>query len=221
MFNLIPSSASSKRKLTSKLRCPSRTDSVRYGGILGGIGAWVLLYVLSTSAHAFAPVIAGTPPSPQQDGHRYTLAPTIESTIRTLVQAVDWTVGASPVDARSITLEDDVTDLRELMDSVVAMSSPAAASGGDPMDLRVVPPIVTRILADEVRVGQLLVQMLGNAVGVAHRVPRTPHGPGGRFNHCMVAMPTSRPNGLTGPHVTIDYRSTCILRRPMNTVTAI
>jgi hypothetical protein len=138
-----------------------------------------------------------------------------------LVQAVDRTVGASPVDARSITLEDNVTDLRELMDSVVAMSSPAAASGGDPMDLRVVPPIVTRILADEVRVGQLVVQMLGNAVGVAHRVPRTPHGPGGRFNHCMVAMLTSRPNGLTGPHVTIDYRSTCILRRPMNAVTAI
>jgi hypothetical protein len=173
VFNLIPSSASSKRKVTSELQCPSRTDSVRYGGILGGIGAWVLLYVLSTSAHTFSPVIAGTPSSPQQGGHRHTLAPTIESTIRTLVQAADRAVGASPVDARSITLEDGVTDLRELADSVVAMSSPDAASGGNLIDVRVAPPIVARILAGELRDGQLVVQMLENAIGVVHRVPVT------------------------------------------------
>jgi hypothetical protein len=170
VINLIPWSVSSKRSLTSELQRPPLTASVRYGGILGGIGAWVLLYVLSTSAHACAPVVADPQSQPPQGGLQHALTPTIESTMRTLAQVADRAVGASPVDARSIIFDDSVTDLRELANGVIAMSSPVAASDRNLADVRVVPTIVARILADDARGEQLVVHMLGNAIGVAHRV---------------------------------------------------
>lgn len=89
------------------------------------------------------------------------------------MQVADRAVGASPFDARSIVPEDGVTDLRELADSVVAMATPVAASDRNLMDVRVARSVVARILAGELRDGQLVVQMLENAVGVAHRAPVT------------------------------------------------
>jgi signal transduction histidine kinase len=93
-----------------------------------------------------------------------TLVRKIQSATRTCVRALEDMLSPSPIEPCEIVLDEDSTDLRELIDGVVALFSPAAAQRGLRLSVSVDQSVAARVLTDSARLGQIVFHLLSRAV---------------------------------------------------------
>jgi signal transduction histidine kinase/HPt (histidine-containing phosphotransfer) domain-containing protein len=92
------------------------------------------------------------------------LAGKIQSAVRTCVRVLEDMLAPSPVEARAVVLDESLTDLRELIDGVVALFSPAAVQKGLYLSVSVEQSVAARVVTDSDRLGQIVFHMLSDAV---------------------------------------------------------
>ncbi|CAB3657514.1 Sensor histidine kinase RcsC [Paraburkholderia sediminicola] len=90
----------------------------------------------------------------------------VESALRTWSQTLHDLLDASPVQSRSIVLDESVTNLRNLMHGAVALLSTGAAQRGVRVKVTVDPTVATTILVDRARLGQMVFHMLSRAIQI-------------------------------------------------------
>jgi signal transduction histidine kinase len=93
----------------------------------------------------------------------------IQSAVRTCARALEDMLAPAPVEARTVVLDENLTDLRELIDGVVALFSPAAAQKGLYLSVSIDRSVAARILADSARLGQIVFHLLSDAVRLTGR----------------------------------------------------
>ncbi|RDJ97308.1 ATPase [Paraburkholderia lacunae] len=87
-----------------------------------------------------------------------------ESAMRTWSQTLHDFLDVAPVPSGGIVLDESVTNLRDLIDGVVALLSMNAARRGTRLVATVDPTVATRILADSARLGQMIFHLLSRAI---------------------------------------------------------
>ncbi|WP_186308400.1 Hpt domain-containing protein [Paraburkholderia sp. BCC1885] len=112
---------------------------------------------------ALAALLATLNGSSLPTAHR-PLAGRIQSALHTCVRALEDMLASSPVESRPIILDESLTDLREVIDGVVALFSSAAAQKGVHLRVSIDPSIAARVLADGSRVGQMVFYLVSRAV---------------------------------------------------------
>ncbi|MFM0730198.1 sensor histidine kinase [Paraburkholderia sediminicola] len=90
--------------------------------------------------------------------------PVIQSAVRTWSQTVRDLLDVSPLASRAFVLDESVTNLRELVDGVIALVSPAATQRGLLLSSSIDQTVAEQILADSARVGQLFFHLLSRTV---------------------------------------------------------
>lgn len=88
----------------------------------------------------------------------------VESALRTWSQTLHDLLDASPVQSRSVVLDESVTNLRDLVHGVVALLSTGAAQQGVRVKLSVDPTVATSVLVDRARLGQMVFHMLSRSI---------------------------------------------------------
>lgn len=101
---------------------------------------------------------------PGLDPARREHAATLERAGRHLVAIVNDVLDLARVEAGRLELAPRPVDLRALLEETVALARPAAAAKEISLGLRVSPALPAAVLADPVRVRQILLNLLGNAV---------------------------------------------------------
>ena len=81
-----------------------------------------------------------------------------------LLQLVNDVLDLSKLEARQLLVDASPTDVPALLAEVVSMMRPAAAEKGLPLELRFVTPCPRTMLTDGMRVRQILLNLLGNAI---------------------------------------------------------
>ena len=92
------------------------------------------------------------------------LAGRIHSAVRTWERALEDMLASSPVQSRTIALDETLTDVRELIDGVVALFSQIAAQKGVCLSASVDQSVEARVLADGARLGQIIFHLLSRVV---------------------------------------------------------
>ena len=133
-----------------------------------------------------------------------------------LLHAVNDRLAASEIEAGELKFERVPTSLRDVMEGVSRMLLPAAEDKGLRLSLFIDPAIPSRVLADPLRLRQILSKLLGNAVrftepgpdrrnSVGLRAERLPDAPDGRGWVCFtisdsgIGMPAEAMAGLFRP----------------------
>ncbi|MFL9990185.1 ATP-binding protein [Paraburkholderia sediminicola] len=88
----------------------------------------------------------------------------MQSAVRTCVRALEDMLLPSPIEPREIVLDDASTDLRELIDGVVALFSPAATQRGLRLSVSIDQSVAARVITDSARLGQIVFHLLSRAV---------------------------------------------------------
>lgn len=101
---------------------------------------------------------ASLPPSQRS------LVARIHSAARTLSRALEDMFVPSEVDSSPIALDESSTDLRELVDGVVALFSPAAVRKHAYLSVSIDRLVASHVLADSARLGQIVFHLLSCAV---------------------------------------------------------
>ncbi|MGF6572240.1 signal transduction histidine kinase [Paraburkholderia sp. GAS333] len=89
---------------------------------------------------------------------------TIQYALRTWSQTLRDLLDKSPLESRTLVIDESETNLRELADGVVVLLAPYAANQGVRISVNVDPAVAETILADHARVGQLCFHLLGRAI---------------------------------------------------------
>lgn len=97
------------------------------------------------------------------------LAGKIQSAARTCVRVLDDVLASSPSDSRAIVLDESLTDLRELVDGVVALFLPAALQKGLCLSASIDRSVAACIVADSARLGQIVFHLVSDAVRSTER----------------------------------------------------
>jgi signal transduction histidine kinase len=90
--------------------------------------------------------------------------PVIRSAVRTWGQSLHDLLDVSPLASRAFVLDESATNLRELVDGVIALVSPFAAQRGVRLSSSVDQTVAERILADSARLGQIFFHLLNRTV---------------------------------------------------------
>ncbi|MEZ0600635.1 sensor histidine kinase [Paraburkholderia sp. IW21] len=90
--------------------------------------------------------------------------PVIQSAVRTWGQTLHDLLDVSPLESRAFVLDESATNLRELVDGVIALLSPSAAQRGLRLNSSVDQTVAERILADSARLGQIFFHLLNRTV---------------------------------------------------------
>lgn len=94
----------------------------------------------------------------------------VQSALRTWSQTLDDLLDSSPLDSRAVIIEESVTDLRALIDGVIALLAPSATQQGVRLSASVDRQLAHTILADPARLGQLCFHLLNRTLQLgAHR----------------------------------------------------
>ncbi|WP_243358171.1 PAS domain-containing sensor histidine kinase [Fundidesulfovibrio terrae] len=89
---------------------------------------------------------------------------TAEQASLRLAQLLSDILDLSKVESGTLTLRDVEFSLAEVRDSVLALFAPAAREKGLTLDFRVDPRLPDRLMGDEVRLRQILLNLVGNAI---------------------------------------------------------
>jgi hypothetical protein len=90
--------------------------------------------------------------------------PVIRSAVRTWGQSLHDLLDVSPLASRAFVLDESATNLRGLVDGVIALASPFAAQRGVRLSSSVDQTVAERLLADSVRLGQIFFHLLNRTV---------------------------------------------------------
>jgi signal transduction histidine kinase len=123
----------------------------------------IMRHVVGNPVSALADLLAGFDTASLISAQR-TLVRKIQSVVRTCVRAQADMRSTSPIEPHEIVLDEDSTDLRELIDGVVALFSPAAARRGLHLNVSVGQSVAVRVLTDSARLGQIVFHLLSRAV---------------------------------------------------------
>ena len=88
----------------------------------------------------------------------------IHCAVRTWARALEDMLAATPVEPRTIALDETLTDVRELIDGVVALFSQIATQKSVYLSASVDQSVDARVLADGARLGQIIFHLLSRAV---------------------------------------------------------
>lgn len=88
----------------------------------------------------------------------------IQSAVRTWGQTLHDLLDASPLESRAFVLDESATNLRELIDGVIALLSPSAAQHGTQLSSNIDQAVAERILADSARLGQIFFHLLNRTI---------------------------------------------------------
>lgn len=90
--------------------------------------------------------------------------PVIRSAIRTWSQTFSDLLDSSPLESHALIIDEGVTNLRELIDGVVALLAPSAMEQGLRLSASVDNKVAETILADRARLGQLCFHLLNRTI---------------------------------------------------------
>ncbi|SOE99130.1 Signal transduction histidine kinase [Burkholderia sp. OK233] len=88
----------------------------------------------------------------------------IHSAVRTWAQTLHDLLDASPLESRTFVLDESSTNLRELVDGVIALLSPSAAQRGLRLNSSIDETVAERLLADSTRLGQFFFHLLNRSI---------------------------------------------------------
>lgn len=88
----------------------------------------------------------------------------IQSAMRTWAQTLHDLMDISPLESRTIVLDESVTNPREVIDGVIALLAPAAAQRGLRPSVSFDQAVATLILADSARLGQIFFHLLNHVI---------------------------------------------------------
>ncbi|MFM0341046.1 sensor histidine kinase [Paraburkholderia fungorum] len=95
--------------------------------------------------------------------------PVIQSAVRTWGQTLHDLLDASPLESRAFVLDETATNLRDLVDGVIALLSPSAALRGLRLNSTIDQTVAERILADSARLGQIFFHLLDRTIQLSTR----------------------------------------------------
>ncbi|MFM0236156.1 sensor histidine kinase [Paraburkholderia sediminicola] len=90
--------------------------------------------------------------------------PVIQSAVRTWAQTLHDLLDVSPLESRAFVVDESATNLRELIDGVIALLTPAAAQRGLRVSSSMDQTVAERILADSGRLGQIFFHLLNRSI---------------------------------------------------------
>jgi signal transduction histidine kinase len=90
--------------------------------------------------------------------------PVIQSAVHTWGQTLRDLLDFSPLASRAFVLDESATNLRELVDGVIALLSPSATQRGLRLSSSIDQTVAERILADSARLGQIFFHLLNRTV---------------------------------------------------------
>ncbi|MFL9944878.1 sensor histidine kinase [Paraburkholderia agricolaris] len=88
----------------------------------------------------------------------------LQSAVRTWGQTLHDLLKASPLESRAFVLDESATNLRELIDGVIALLSPSATQRGLHLSSDIDHAVAERILVDSARLGQIFFHLLNRTV---------------------------------------------------------
>jgi hypothetical protein len=96
--------------------------------------------------------------------------PVIRSAVRTWTQTLHDLLDRSPLESRAVVVDESVTNLRELIDGVIALLTPSATRQGMRLRANVDQTVAETILADSGRLGQVFFHLLNRTIQLStHR----------------------------------------------------
>ncbi len=105
-------------------------------------------------------LLLDTPLNPEQAEFTATVRHASESLLGLINQILDY----SKIEAGKMTVENGDFDLRELMEGIIAMFGPKAHAKGVELALDLAPEAPTALIGDSGRLGQVMVNLVGNAI---------------------------------------------------------
>jgi signal transduction histidine kinase len=90
--------------------------------------------------------------------------PVLRSALRTWDQTLHDVLDVSPLESRAFVLDESATNLRELIDGVIALLAPSAAQRGLRLSSNVDQTVAERVLVDSARLGQIFFHLLNRTV---------------------------------------------------------
>lgn len=88
----------------------------------------------------------------------------LQSAVRTWGQTLHDLLEASPLESRALVLDESATNLRELIDGVIALLSPSATQRGLHLSSDIDHAVAERILVDSTRLGQIFFHLLNRTI---------------------------------------------------------
>lgn len=88
----------------------------------------------------------------------------LQSAVRTWGQTLHDLLAASPLESRALVLDESATNLRELIDGVIALLSPSATQRGLHLSSDIDHAVAERILVDSTRLGQIFFHLLNRTI---------------------------------------------------------
>lgn len=95
---------------------------------------------------------------------RRTRVAVIQSAVRTWRQTLHDALDVSPLSSRVLILDENATNLRDLVGGVIALLSPSAAQRGLRLSSSIDQTVAERILADSARLGQIFFHLLNRTI---------------------------------------------------------
>ncbi|HEX3634373.1 MAG TPA: HAMP domain-containing sensor histidine kinase [Paraburkholderia sp.] len=95
--------------------------------------------------------------------------PVIQSAVHTWGQTLHDLLDVSPLESRDFVLDESATNLRELVDGVIALLTPSAAQRGLRLSSSIDQTVAERILADSARLGQIFFHLLNRTIQASTR----------------------------------------------------
>jgi two-component system CheB/CheR fusion protein len=89
---------------------------------------------------------------------------TAEQASQRLAQLLSDILDLSKVESGTLTLRDVAFGLDDVREGVLALFAPAAREKGITLDFRIAPGLPVRLMGDEVRLRQILINLVGNAI---------------------------------------------------------
>lgn len=105
-------------------------------------------------------IVLDSPPGQETRHHVRAISDSARALLRLLEDILDF----AKIDAQKLALACVPFDLRQLSESVIAMLRPAAADRSVSLSVEIASAVPVRVLGDDARLRQVLVNLLGNAV---------------------------------------------------------
>jgi len=134
----------------------------------------------------YTQLLQETPLTPEQQEYVHTIRTSGEALLALINDILDY----SKIEAGKLTLEFQVLDLREIVEDVAGLLAVQAESRGLELIIAAAPDLPTRIRADLVRVRQVIINLVGNALKFTERghvrIEIAPAEDDSRFLRCAI-----------------------------------